>query len=331
MNREEIKQFIFDNFKDKLGSNSCFITIKFNFDHILNDIIRETNYLSKNFNERIYHIINNLYEIPQCKCGSLLNFISFHSGYRTTCRKCLSIKGIKFENNEKILCSHGCKKIANFKFIGGTYCCEIYPSKCESIIKKTKNKGNKNGMFGKISNRRYTLQKLKFTHPILFKYENIQEMIPGEFKVRCKNCKKWFIVSFSSLKTRAYVLEKGQNNHFLFCSKDCAESSGIYRLINSLDISMEFKKYQQMVYIKTNYFIRKYKNKILNIEKRSRNFPIDHKYSIREAFNNNVPIEIVSHWKNLEITTISKNSKKRTKCSISLNELKKEIEKCGDT
>lgn len=247
MNREQIKKFILDNFKDKLKSNSCSITIRFKHKDILQDIIRETKYLTKNFNERLYHIINDLYEIPKCKCGKTLTFLSFDEGYRKHCKSCLKTYGFKFENKDKILCSHGCGRLANFKFLK-TFCCESYVSKCPALINKSKRPGNKNGMFGKKSRKRYTIEKLKEKHPILFEYENIREISPGEFEVTCKKCNKWFKVNFGSLKTRALALEKWNKNHFLFCSKDCAESSGIYRLQSDPEISNKYSEYQKRVY-----------------------------------------------------------------------------------
>ncbi len=48
---------------------------------------------------------------------------------------------------------------------------------------------------------------------------------------------------------------------------------------------------------------------------------IDHKYSVKEGFNNNVSIEIICHISNLEILPITENRKKQSKCSITLEEL----------
>ena len=50
----------------------------------------------------------------------------------------------------------------------------------------------------------------------------------------------------------------------------------------------------------------------------------DHKYSINEGFRNNIPPEIIGSIVNIDIMTISENSAKNFKCSISLEELKNE-------
>lgn len=325
MNRTEIKKFIKENFEDKLGSNSCSITIKYKFKDVLNSIINETNYLEKNnFNERLYHIFNDLYEIQKCECGNNLEFLSFHQGYRNSCSKCKKPFAKIFKNKDNKLCDYGCGRVARYIYKpGGRVCCEETFVKCPNISIKYGKVGEKNGMFGK--SRRHTLDSLRKSHPILFEHENIRE-IDGEFEVTCKKCGNWFKTSSSALQTRAMVLERGNKRNYLFCSKECAESSGLYRLINEPKINKKFKDYHWKVIIKTEYYVRKYKDKIPNIDLRSIDLPLDHKYSIREAFENNVPIDIVAHYKNLEIISRSLNSKKRKKCSISLEELKRQIQ-----
>ena len=328
MNRIEIKEFIKENFIDKLGSNSCSQTIRFRFKDILQDIINETLYLdNNNFNERLYHIFNNLYEIQKCECGNILEFLSFHQGYRNYCKKCNKPFAKLFENKDNNLCDFGCGRIAQYIYKpSGKICCEETFIKCPNITKKFGNDGDKNGMFGKKSFSRDTLESLKVKHPILFEHENIREF-EDHFEVTCKNCGKWFKISVNSLKTRAMVLEVGNKRNYLFCNKECAESSGLYRLVNEPKVSKKFKEYHWKVYIRTEYYVRKFRDKIPNIELRSIEFPLDHKYSVREAFDNNVPIDIVAHYKNLEIITRSLNSTKRNKCSITLEELKREIKK----
>ena len=63
-----------------------------------------------------------------------------------------------------------------------------------------------------------------------------------------------------------------------------------------------------------------------NIELRGLEYSLDHKYSIKEGFKNNIPAEIIGHWTNLEIITKSENSSKNSKCSITLEQLKMSYE-----
>lgn len=56
-------------------------------------------------------------------------------------------------------------------------------------------------------------------------------------------------------------------------------------------------------------------------------YHIDHKFSIREGFEENIPPEIIGSLKNLEMIPGRKNCSKRAKCSISKEELLDESDK----
>lgn len=65
---------------------------------------------------------------------------------------------------------------------------------------------------------------------------------------------------------------------------------------------------------------------LLNYDKRGNSgvegaYHLDHKFSISEGFKNGVPAEIIGDIKNLEFITWEENIKKRTNCSITINEL----------
>lgn len=65
--KEELKKWILDRLESK-GKKSLQISIR-NSNRIKNDLIKYTNFLPKesNFNQRCFHIINDLYEVPLCK------------------------------------------------------------------------------------------------------------------------------------------------------------------------------------------------------------------------------------------------------------------------
>ena len=68
-----------------------------------------------------------------------------------------------------------------------------------------------------------------------------------------------------------------------------------------------------------------------NFDKRGpKEYHLDHKYSVFEGFKNNVPVEIIGHVCNLEMLRYDENTSKGGKCSITLEELKKLIEKHND-
>jgi hypothetical protein len=59
---------------------------------------------------------------------------------------------------------------------------------------------------------------------------------------------------------------------------------------------------------------------------RSYDWHLDHKFSIFEGFQNNVPPEVVGHWANLTMIHRQPNQSKGIKCSLTLNELMALIE-----
>jgi hypothetical protein len=76
----------------------------------------------------------------------------------------------------------------------------------------------------------------------------------------------------------------------------------------------EFKKYRR----KVHYWSEKNDLSVLeNYEKRSKTgYSLDHKYSVRVGFDNNVPPKIMGHIYNLHFIPVKENSSKGTKCLI---------------
>ena len=65
---------------------------------------------------------------------------------------------------------------------------------------------------------------------------------------------------------------------------------------------------------------------MLNYDKRGvsgveGNYHLDHKYSILEGYKNNISPEVIGNIKNLKFIPWEENIKKRTKNSITINEL----------
>jgi len=235
----------------------------------------------------------------------------------------MNIIGNSFKNIEKVLCDYGCGNIAKYITSNGKFCCSEYYTKCPENRKKYGSPGMKNPMYGKSANK-YSIQDWKNKYIILFnlgesKIEN------NKIYVCCKKCNKWFRPSYETFRARYNALLYGNKRNYFFCSDECKETSLLYRLKYEPFDLKKYHEYHRIVKLKTESSIKRNKDKILNIEKRSRKYPIDHKFSVREGFNNNIDPDIVSHWKNLEIITIVENSRKNKKCSITLNELKEQI------
>lgn len=90
--------------------------------------------------------------------------------------------------------------------------------------------------------------------------------------------------------------------------------------INSLS---EFKEYKRKVLIITN---KQPIHTLLNYDKRGLSgvkgkYHLDHKYSILEGFINKISPDIIGNIRNLEFIPWEENLKKRTKNSITINEL----------
>ena len=65
------------------------------------------------------------------------------------------------------------------------------------------------------------------------------------------------------------------------------------------------------------------KHKIPNIELRGKKhgYSLDHIYSKKQGFIDNVDPEIIGHWSNLRIILESENNSKQAKCDITLEQL----------
>lgn len=61
--------------------------------------------------------------------------------------------------------------------------------------------------------------------------------------------------------------------------------------------------------------------------KRSKDFHLDHIYSISEGFKNNIPPEIIGHWTNLRLIPKIENSSKGAKCHKTKEQLYEDYHK----
>lgn len=87
-------------------------------------------------------------------------------------------------------------------------------------------------------------------------------------------------------------------------------------------IKTEWQQYADCVDRITRTSWKYYENKINPTRLiRGKEFELDHKYSKKEGFLNNVPPEIVGHYYNLALIEKSQNRKKYSNSSISLTEL----------
>jgi len=86
----------------------------------------------------------------------------------------------------------------------------------------------------------------------------------------------------------------------------------------------DFEHYTQKVWKETR---KQPLYTLKNIEKRGHankgKYHLDHKFSIKEGFNKNIPIHIIGNIKNLEMVLGRNNISKGKKCSTTINEILK--------
>ena len=89
----------------------------------------------------------------------------------------------------------------------------------------------------------------------------------------------------------------------------------------------DFKKYKTLANRYTNESLMFYGNLIEDLDLRSRDYHLDHKYSIKMGFINDIDAKIIGSIVNLEIVPAVLNSKKREHCSITKDYLLQEYKK----
>jgi len=255
-------------------------------------------------------------------------------------------------------CDYGCHEKANFLFQNGKYCCSDEWFRCpvkmsERSLQRKKDWESPNTKMGskevldKISVgvknawknektrkkwkksfkgvNKLTIDKIKKKYKLFFKRETIREK-DGKLLCICKECKKEFEPTYIQLYERIRSIENNlSSNQYLFCSSICKENSDFYyrNLRGNPDKIKEFRFYSLKVHRLTRQQVKKYHNKIENIELRGfeKGYELDHKFSIYEGFIKNLPAEYIANYKNLKVIPIRKNRIKRTNSSISYQTL----------
>lgn len=82
-----------------------------------------------------------------------------------------------------------------------------------------------------------------------------------------------------------------------------------------------YKGYVEVVRKLTQENYTKHFYDIDNAAARNKDWHLDHKVSINYGFRNNIPPEVIAHYKNLEIINGRLNESKGSKCSISIEQL----------
>ena len=217
--------------------------------------------------------------------------------------------------------------------------------KGRKLSKETKNKISEKNK-GKIRTKEHkrknsevhknTIEKIKEKYPIFAKEEemryNPDDPEEKEIQVHCKysECKRfkekggWFTPTYWQFAQRKDALEHddGNGERYFYCSLKCKQKCSFNFRLDPNTLT-EFRKYYINVYKETYKTLKKFSNKIKNIELRGNeySYDLDHRYSVYDGFENNVDPKIIAHYKNLECIPSLENRKKNRNSSISLEEL----------
>lgn len=252
--------------------------------------------------EFIYYIYHN-YTLPNsiCKCGNKKKFYSLSNPYRQFCSSKCANKYLMTKERKLNLSKKAKENYNNFS-----------DEKKEKMIKTQIESFKKN--WTEDDSKRYS-KIMKNKHKNYS--EEAKYKISKNISKAVKKSKKAKIQRHNRSKLGQKALRKYINELELFKQK-IREKNGI------LDKDRNtFYQYRSLV----RYFTNKNLKEIKDIEKRSKYFHLDHKFSILEGFKQNISPEIIGNNINLEIILSSKNLSKSSKCSISKEELLTSFEK----
>ena len=251
------------------------------------------------------------------------------------------------------LCDYGCGQEAKFPPRKGQrkWCCESHWSRCpvkrkeNSMRKKEEWKDTDSGYNSILwkekqsKSHKLTIEQIKEKYPFFLDIEELRYNPdkPGEkeIQVHCKNSNclnskeknGWFTPTYTQIHERRSQLEKqdGNDGSFIYCSQYCKDTCPCYNIINDPLQLAEYQQYQKKVQKFTHLTLKYNSNKILNIELRGRKYgyDLDHKFSIKDGFNNDIDPKIIGHWKNLEVVKALDNRVKSRNSSISIEEIQK--------
>lgn len=217
----------------------------------------------------------------------------------------------------------------------------------------------------KIKNERLYLESPKFckqcSKPLEYKdrfktfcnrscagtYSNINRELKGELKTKkgnCKRCSKEIDINIRASQNNIVCKECKKNNHkkyykvrhkqCKFCNKDivgpkriCTSCRDNFQNIYSFRCRFTFplQKFPELFDIKLieRYGMYKAKNHGDNLDGISR----DHKFSVIESFKRNLDPILVKHPANCQLLRQRENARKRHNCSITLEQLIKEVQR----
>lgn len=296
MRIEELKKIILDKidgFKSVQPKSSRFDDIR----------VELESYGYKDLKETIWNIINDFPEHLCKECGNTTNFKSFQDGYKKFCNSTCSnrFKGRDKDINQKI--SESVSKFNN------SVTQDFWDSRTISLRRtlnnrsdeeKNRKKNEKSKCMAKVHSNRSDEEKLKYN---------------AKISIAVKNSKLAQKQRIERAKLGAKALNEYRKSLKEEELKEFNKRFGPIDLIG--DNRDKFREYYNLVW----YFTNQNLSLLENIEKRSINFHLDHKYSIKQGFIDNIRPDIIGNNVNLEIIPAGINMSKGCKCSITKEEL----------
>lgn len=268
-----------------------------------------TSFLDKkdSISKRIYCLSHNIIEKPHCNCGKIIKTFETEVGFRKECPKCAmnnpnrtkKIKNtclIKYgkttnlqieEVNEKRLKTHKSKEFSNkIKNQWNNYSTEDLKKRFEKTKKTNLEKYGAENTFSKDSSLFDTIQI------------NSKQSI----------FKKYGVDNIGSVPS---IHKKGQMTRIAL---------GLERHPEQRD---DVEKYYLKVWEISNKTFKDNYYEFTNNDtiKRSKEFHLDHIYSIHYGFINNILPQIIGHKNNLRLISASENTSKNKRCDITIEEI----------
>lgn len=272
------------------------------FDDIREDLKK---YNKDNLVEVIYDILNNTPEHKCLQCGKDTNFISFKKGYKGFCDvKCSNIyKGKDVEINIKI--SKGMVEFSKLQT----------PEYWENRALVHKNTiENETDEHKKLKTIKKS-ETMKLVHSQ--RTEERKKEINTKISETIINSEKAKSQRIRRAKMGAKALNDYRESLTAEQLQEFNKKFG-RKGISEYDKEL-FKEYYNLVWFYTKRNLKLVKN--IELRGLKHCYSLDHKFSTKQGFLDKIEPEVIGSFHNLEIITISENSSKGAKCSITKEKL----------
>ncbi len=278
--------------------------------YIIDNLFREDGYINswklkklKISPEKIFLIFHNLKVSPKCECGKNASFLGFSKGYLEFCsRKCSDNSELNRGKRRRSWASKTKKERG-----------DILNKRKDTCLCK----------YGKDNSFKVEKFKEKAKQTKLEKYEDENYNNREQYLETCQllhGVDNLFQLPIVKDKSKQTKLENYGDENYCNAQK-IRTTKEINGTIVPLSEKPDFEHYRMLVTRITN---SQPLTDLENIDNRGRtpdDFHLDHKYSVFQGFKDNILPYYIGNINNLEMINSIANISKRTKCSISYEEL----------